>query len=280
MRIFELEKKSDKYVQIREFGYIRRFESVNIMKTLFKLILKYYLKYITKLVLFVHQPVIIAVTGSTNKAFIKNEIKKLLKEDGKNVRANPKSFNTEIGLPLAILDLSSGYNSYRNWLPVMLAAARAVFQKNYPKYLVIELGVSKKGDMRYLLSLIQPKIVVISDITQRYIEAFSGMDDLTEEYRLLARSITKGGVLILNGDNYRVRKIGESVENITICHFGRNKNSSYWIFDEKRTERGERFKLKYGMMEKEYEIKYFGIHNISAKAASIAVKDYLDGSKN
>jgi UDP-N-acetylmuramyl pentapeptide synthase len=78
------------------------------MKSFFKQLLKYYLKYITKLVLFIHKPVIIAVAGSTNKTFVRDEIRNILEKKGFSVRANPRSFNTEIGLPLAILDLPSG----------------------------------------------------------------------------------------------------------------------------------------------------------------------------
>src|SRR3989339_92491 len=119
------------------------------MKKIFKIILQYYLKFITKLVLLIHRPTVIAISGSVNKSFFRDEIKKVLAEQGKTVRANPKNFNTEIGLPLAILNIESGYNSYRAWLPIIWKAFLAIFQKNFPEYLVLELGVSQRGDMRY-----------------------------------------------------------------------------------------------------------------------------------
>jgi len=85
------------------------------MKTFLKQLLKYYLKYITKLVLAIHQPLIIGLTGSTNVIFTRDEIKRQLAQTGLAARSNPKNFNTEIGLPLAILNLPSGYNSYRHY---------------------------------------------------------------------------------------------------------------------------------------------------------------------
>ena len=55
------------------------------MKIIFKIILQYYLKYITKLVLAIHRPTIIAIAGSTNKTFVKDEINRVLGELLKNL---------------------------------------------------------------------------------------------------------------------------------------------------------------------------------------------------
>jgi len=42
-------------------------------------------KIVTKIVLFIHQPIIIAISGSTNKTFVKDEIKKVLVKKGTQV---------------------------------------------------------------------------------------------------------------------------------------------------------------------------------------------------
>jgi len=59
------------------------------MKSIFKTFLKYYLKVVTKIVLFIHKPVVVAVAGSTNKGFVKKQVKEKLEEAGFSVRANP-----------------------------------------------------------------------------------------------------------------------------------------------------------------------------------------------
>ncbi len=206
--------------------------SASIWQYLLKKLLQYYLKYITKLVLFIYRPTIITIAGSTNKTFVKEEIKKVLKKQGLIIRSNPKSFNTEIGLPLAILNLSSGYNSYRLWLPIIFQAAKAIFNKNFPKILVLELGISEPADMKYLLSIIHPKIAVITDITQRYLESFSDMDELVSEYEYLAKKIDKSGLIILNYDNLRVRKLATSTK-VKIKFFGlqkaRENIADFWM---------------------------------------------------
>jgi UDP-N-acetylmuramoyl-tripeptide--D-alanyl-D-alanine ligase len=231
------------------------------MKYIFKTILKYYLKYITKLVLVIHKPVIIAVSGSTNKTFVKDEIKKVLEKKGLSVRANPKNFNTEIGLPLAILNLPSGYNSYKNWIPVLRQSVFCIFKTNFPKYLVLEMGVSKKGDINYLLSIVKPKISVITDITQRYLESFSGMDDLVGEYELLVKKTIKNGLVILNCDNIRVKKLFKEART-KVVFLGTDEKSDWQAKNIRKNEKGEIFNLSHGNRTYEVQLSRFGVHHV------------------
>lgn len=245
------------------------------MKKIFKIILQYYLKFITKIVLWVHRPIVIAISGSVNKSFFRDEIKKVLAEQGKTVRANPKNFNTEIGLPLAILNIESGYNSYRRWLPVIASAAKAIFQKNFPAYLVLELGVAQKGDMRYLLSIVKPQVVIVTEITQRYIESFSGMDKLMSEYVYLAKNIRKGGKLILNWDNEKVRKL-KRYAKVPVLYFGTGSEEADGNIEEIKKEiDGIRVKFYYNNKKNEVKINRFGAHHAKAAVVGQMVKEVL-----
>ncbi|MEK7097429.1 MAG: Mur ligase family protein [Patescibacteria group bacterium] len=179
------------------------------MKFIFKKILQQYLKYLAKITLLIHRPQIIAVAGSINKTFTKDEVCRVLNEVGLSARSNPRAFNTEIGLSLSILDLSSGYGSYAKWLPVILRAPLNIFQKNFPRFLILEFGISDPGDMKFLLSVVKPHIAIITDITQRYIEGFDNVEELIGEYEYLAAHLDKKGLLILNYDNMRVRALAK-----------------------------------------------------------------------
>jgi len=246
------------------------------MKKFLKIILQYYLKVITKIVLVVHNPVIIVVAGSTNKSFVRDEIKKILLEKEKNVRANPKNFNTEIGLPLAILNIESGYNSYRRWLPVIGSAFGAIFQKKFPEYLVLELGVSQKGDMKYLLSIVKPQIAIVTEITQRYIESFSGMNRLVGEYVYLVKKIKKDGLVILNWDNERVRSL-KKYTKARVLYFGKdNLKCDGEIQEVKKVNNGMQVKMRYIDREKEVLIKRFGNHHATSTLIGWMVENELD----
>lgn len=248
------------------------------MKSFLKIILKHYLKYLTKIVLAVHRPTVIAVAGSTNKTFIKEEISRLLRQEGIAIRSNPRSFNTEIGLPLAILGLPSGYNSYRDWLPIITSALKKIFKMNFPKYLVLEFGVSNHGDMKYLLSIVKPKVGIVSNITQRYLEGFADMDGLVGEYELFAKSIKPGGLLILNYDNARIKTIGRKAK-IKIKTFGLSPGADWRAEKITKTNDGQAFEVV-NLAEnnghfKNYRINLFGLHHIYAALAALIVKKYV-----
>jgi len=243
------------------------------MKPFFKLLLKYYLKYIAKLAILIHRPTIIAVAGSINKPFVKDEIIKQLKFLKKDVRANAKNFNTEIGLPLAVLYLNSGYNSFRNWLPVILKAPKRIFTRNFPKFIVLGLGTSDPGDMKYLLSIVKPQIAIITDITQRYLEGFTDMDSLFKEYKILVKKITKNGILIANNDNQRCRDLFKP--DLSIISVGENENSNYQLLSTKKDLEG--MTLEYKANGKIYNVKInkFGKHHIQAFLIGQIIKNYV-----
>ncbi len=251
----------------------------NGIKIIFKQILKYYLKFITKTVLLIHRPLIISVTGSTNEFFAKNEIKRQLEDAHYDIRLNPKNFNTEIGLPLAILNLPSGYNSYKKWLPIMWQAFKSLFNLKFPKILVLGLGIDKRGDMKYLMSLVRPKIAIITDITQRYIESFSDMDDLVEEYKHFVKLIDKNGYLVLNYDNRRIKKLSEFTK-ANVITFGLEKNTSdlnnYWLGEiAEKTINGQTVAVTYNKNVKNYSINRYGQHHIYALLIGLIVKKII-----
>jgi UDP-N-acetylmuramoyl-tripeptide--D-alanyl-D-alanine ligase len=252
------------------------------MRLLCKIILQYYLKIIVKIVLFVHRPMIIAVAGSVNKTFVRNEVQRVLHSEQYHVRSNPKNFNTEIGLPLAILNIGSGYNSYRRWIPVMYDAACAIFQKDFPDCLVLELGVAKRGDMRYLLSLVSPRISIITDITQRYIESFSGMDHLIGEYAYLVKKTSQKGCVLLNWDNERVRAL-QDVAVAPVIFFGATVTDVEHhgkIVHITRESYGMRIELCYKTHKKEVHIPRFGDHHAIASLVGWIVSQEIDNVRS
>lgn len=187
------------------------------MKRVFKKLLQHYLKCLAKLTLLIHRPKIIAVAGSINKTFVKDEVCRVLSEAGYKVRPNPRAFNTEIGLSLSILDIPSGYNSYLKWLPIMLRAPMSIFQKDFPQFLVLEFGISDPGDMKFLLSVAKPSTAIITDITQRYIEGFDSVEELVGEYEYLVKHVN--GLIVLNYDNIRVRELAK-ISKAKVVFFG------------------------------------------------------------
>jgi UDP-N-acetylmuramoyl-tripeptide--D-alanyl-D-alanine ligase len=237
------------------------------MKTILKFALSIYLKAMARLALLIHRPKIIVVAGSANKIFIKERIALELSLAGKTVKAAPRSFNTEIGLPVAILSLPSGYGSYQAWLPIILRAPLAAIKNRLPDFLVLEFGISKPGDMKFLLSIVKPDVAVISDITQRYMDNFSSVEKLLDEYRRLLKNIKKGGTAILNSDNEKVKNLGAGRFAAKKIFFGFNDGADWRIMESSSRLEKQTAKILAGDVEMTCEIGRPGRHQLYALLA-------------
>lgn len=247
------------------------------MKLFFKKLIQYYLKLLTKLTLWRHQPFIIAVAGSTNKTTTKDYILKFLREKfGEyEVRGNPKSYNTEIGLPLAILYLDSGESSAAKWLKILVQAKmRALFGRKFPKKLVLELGVEEEGDMKYLLEMVRPGIAIITNIEGSYTYSNSSLEVIQGELKLLAEQIPKGGYLLLNNDDERVKELREFAKEKVIT-FGFSEGADARAQNLKTDAEGQSFDFVFDGKTESVKIKKYGRHFVSAWMAAKVVKSIL-----
>jgi UDP-N-acetylmuramoyl-tripeptide--D-alanyl-D-alanine ligase len=221
-----------------------------------------------------HKPKIIAIAGSVNKSFAKEAIKAVLEKNNISVRANPNSFNTEIGLPLAILSLPSGYNSYKDWMPVIYKSLFKIFNTNFPSYLVLELGVAEKGDMKYLLSLISPEIAVITDITKRYLETFKNLPELLAEYEYLIKNIPANGLILVNQDNIISNKL-LSTATAPIITYGIDAMSDWQAENIKQLADGQLADIVKQNKSKNYKICRFGRHHIYSLMVGLIIQEYI-----
>jgi len=241
------------------------------MKNLFKKLVQFYLKVLTKVILWRKKPLVIAVAGTTNKTFTKEMILEELGKDERLIRGNPRSFNTEIGLPLAVLFLPSGYSSIIKWVDVLFTGTfLSFFSRSFPKILVLEMGVDKKGDMEYLLSLVQPKIAVVTSVDKSFPANGASLDDIADEISILVKSLPKEGVAILNNDDVRVKKMSQSAKCKAIL-YGEGNDSQAKIENINVVFVGQTFDLKIGNQVEKIETERFGIHNLSSIAAAKAV---------
>ena len=183
------------------------------MKNLGHIVLRWYLGVAARLVIHRCRPKIIAIAGTVNKTFVKQTIEVVLEAQGKKCSSTTQTYNTDIGLPLSILGLNSGYNSYRRWLALLPHVFLKIFTQRLPKTLILELGISHPGDAKKLLRIIKPDVVIITDITQRYRENFTDMSTIAKEYGNLLKAVPKNGYSILNYDTIIVRSLNNLSES-------------------------------------------------------------------
>lgn len=107
-----------------------------------------------------HYPVI-GITGSNGKTIIKEWLYQLLQEQFSIIRS-PKSYNSQIGVPLSVWAMNEHHDL-------------AIF----------EAGISEKGEMEKLASIIRPTIGIISNIGDAHEDGFSSIEEKLNEKLLL-----------------------------------------------------------------------------------------------
>ena len=100
---------------------------------------------------------VIGITGSRGKTTVKEWLNQLLSDDYKIVRS-PRSYNSQIGVPLSLWDIDTN---------TTLA--------------IIEAGISTTGEMDNLQAMIRPTIGVITNIGSEHNDGFASMDEKAQE---------------------------------------------------------------------------------------------------
>lgn len=149
------------------------------------------------------RPFIIGVTGSIGKTSTTAAIYTILSSRYR-VFKSAKSYNTEFGLPLAILQQESGFSSPLKWLKTIFGAMwKAFFGGKNIQMIVLEMGVDKPGDMERLLKLVRPQVGVMSNIRPVHLAEgqFKDLEDIFREKSKLIFTLPQKGVAVLNADD-------------------------------------------------------------------------------
>jgi len=144
---------------------------------------------------------VIGITGSNGKTVIKEWLYQLLNEEKQIVRS-PKSYNSQIGVPLSVWQMNEGHDL-------------AIF----------EAGISEPEEMQKLQKMIIPDIGIFTNIGQAHDENFINSTQKTGEKLNLFKKVK---TLIYNIDHKEVHgaviKSG-ILENISTFSWGRDKES-------------------------------------------------------
>jgi len=218
-------------------------------------ILQYILKILAKVVLWRYSPAIVAVTGSVGKSSVKEAVFCVLRKYFK-VRRNMENYNNEIGVPLTILGLETGSRSIIAWVKNFLKAGLVILGVGkYPEILVLEMGVDRPGDMKYLMDFVPVRAGIITAIGQfpSHIEFFPEKGKLVKEKALIVGSLLRDGFAVLNYDDLSIRMIGDDLpERNKIIYYGfgqgaelRITNYELRITNLNKRDFGINFKLEY-----------------------------------
>jgi len=238
------------------------------MKTFFRFIIGRLLAFKAKHFLRNHHVQVIAITGSIGKTSTKEAIYTVLKKKF-NVHSSGKSFNTEFGLSLAILQESeSGFSSPVAWIKIL---NRVFFEKKKPyQKIVLEMGADKPGDIKRLINIAPPKIAVITNVNLVHLAEgqFKNIDSITKEKGTLIRHLPKEAVAVLNYDDKRVRQMSTNAFKLT---YGVDTSAMLVVKDIKMTSKDIKFFVTYENHSEKFVVPVIGGFQIYVLLPAIAV---------
>lgn len=145
----------------------------------------------------------IGITGSNGKTILKEWLYQCLWNEFPTVKS-PKSFNSQIGLPLSLLQINSSYQLG-----------------------IFEVGISKPHEMEKLENIFHPQIGLLTHIGTAHAANFSSEEELIDEK---IRLFKNSEVIIYNGDHSLVdQKIKKSYSDKKLISYGFKKENQVFI---------------------------------------------------
>lgn len=145
----------------------------------------------------------IGITGSNGKTILKEWLYQCVWNEFPTVKS-PKSFNSQIGLPLSLLQINSSH-----------------------KLGIFEVGISKPDEMEKLENIFHPQIGLLTHIGTAHAANFSSEEELIDEKIILFKN---SEVIIYNGDNSLVdQKIKKSYSDKKLISYGFKKENQVFI---------------------------------------------------
>jgi UDP-N-acetylmuramoyl-tripeptide--D-alanyl-D-alanine ligase len=126
---------------------------------------------------------VIGITGSVGKTTTREAVAQLLRRNFATMES-PRNFNSEIGLPLAMLALEPGH-----------------------EWAVVEMGPYDRREMELLIGVGAPAIGIVTNVGPTHLERFGSLEATEEIKGLLPASLPPDGTAILNADDERVRRM-------------------------------------------------------------------------
>lgn len=142
---------------------------------------------------------VLAITGSNGKTILKEWLFMLLFRE-KSIFRSPKSYNSQLGVPLSVLGLSDNFNLG-----------------------IFEAGISQPGEMEKLEKMIRPDTGIFTNIGQAHQENFHSMEEKISEKLILFKNSSR---LIYRSDYHEMHRIISEKKNNG--YFGKNIELVCW----------------------------------------------------
>ena len=193
---------------------------------------------------------VIGVTGSNGKTVVKEWLYHLISPD-KVVTRSPRSYNSQIGVPLSV------------WM-----------MNEHTEVGIFEAGISEMGEMEVLQPIIRPNIGILTNIGGAHQENFTSLQDKCMEKLLLFKDCD---VVIYNGDNeFLSNCVAKSLlGSREIAWSMKDVERPLFIEKIEKDDKGTTVKYRYLGFFKEYRIPFIDDASIENSLNCLAAALYL-----
>lgn len=191
---------------------------------------------------------VIGITGSNGKTIVKEWLYQLLREEY-NITRSPRSYNSQIGVPLS------------------------VWQINEQTELgIFEAGISLVNEMSYLQDIIQPTIGIFTNIGDAHQENFHTLKEKCSEKLKLFKN---ADVLVYCKDNQLI-DIAAQQAKIKSFTWGKSDKADVQIITTHKAESVTRIEYKYAGKNGHYNIPFLDNASIENSQQCLAVMLYMN----
>lgn len=244
---------------------------------------------LSKRIIRLYKPRIVTVAGSVGKTSTKDAVHAVLASTF-TTRKNQKSFNSEFGVPLTIIDRPNGWNDPVSWLVTLAKGAGLVIagytplrtRVAFPEWFVLEFGADKPGDISALMEWVKPDVAVLTRMgdVPVHVEFFADREQLIAEDAQTAHGTRTDGFIVLNVDDPDIARLLPSAKQRVITYGTRTHASvraeHYKVVYDTRDgiafPVGIRFVVTVG--EQQFEVERIGLigeHHMYPVLAAFAV---------
>jgi UDP-N-acetylmuramoyl-tripeptide--D-alanyl-D-alanine ligase len=199
---------------------------------------------------------VVGITGSVGKSTTKEMIAEVLSTRYRTLKS-PGNLNNEIGLPLTMLKLSSGYQ-------------RAV----------LEMGFYVPGEIAFLCDIALPQVGVVTNIGTVHAERAGSQEAIARGKAELVQALPAApeGVAVLNFDDPWVRKMEERTK-ARVFFYGLSSEANLWADQVVGLGlEGIRFRIHYQGETLHVKIPLIGRHSVhtALRAAAVGLADGMN----
>jgi UDP-N-acetylmuramoyl-tripeptide--D-alanyl-D-alanine ligase len=199
---------------------------------------------------------VIGITGSVGKSTTKELVAEVLGTRYRTLKS-PGNLNNEIGLPLTMLRLSSGYQ-------------RAVF----------EMGFYVPGEIAFLCDIALPQVGIVTNIGTVHAERAGSQEAIARGKAELVQALPPApeGIAILNFDDPWVRRMEEKTK-ARVFFYGLSQEANLWADNVVGLGlEGIRFRLHYQGETLHVRIPLIGRHSVhtALRAAAIGLTEGMN----